>query len=283
MIDDLGRTLQSILDDPGAPKLVRDANVSFQRPEESYKPSASTINLFLYDLRENVELRDNEPIIDRQNGVATIRNPPIRVACSYLVTAWIESGATGETALLRQHQLLGGVLGVFASVPSIPSRYLQGGLKTQLYPIPLAVAKGDLVRNPAEFWSALGGRLRPSITVTATIAMDQSAGMVTAPEVSSKQMVLEQIDGGGAQALVEIGGTVRDSQTHAPLEATELMLVELGLRTQSDLDGRFTFSGVVAGSYSVRAVKQGFSTVTRSVQVPGISPTSFDIDLSPSA
>ncbi len=102
MIKALTLSLKAILDDSSLPVLVRDAEVAFDRPGDTYSPDKDTINLFLYDVREKAELRSSEPIIARQDGVATIRQPPIRLACSYLVTAWIGSGVIGEQALLRR-------------------------------------------------------------------------------------------------------------------------------------------------------------------------------------
>jgi hypothetical protein len=284
----LDTTLKAILDDTSAPILVRDAEVAFDRPSESYNPDKTTINLFLYDIRENTELRSNEPVIERQNGVATIRRPPLRVNCSYLVTAWIESGVTGEQAVLKQHELLGEVLRVFSRWPSIPlpttdekgKNFLQGELKNSLYPISLVTAQTDLMRTPAEFWSALGGKLRPSFTLTATLAMDQQTEPVTAPEVTTKKVVLKGMPNGTPEAVFQIGGTVRDGATHKPITDVDLILVESGIETKSDLDGQFAFAGVAAGNYSIRAVKQGYQTKTKSIPVPGDSPKSFDIDLS---
>lgn len=280
MIHNLSTTLKAILDDSSLPVLVRDADVAFERPGDSYSPSTPTINLFLYDVRENTELRDNEPVIERQNGIATIRRAPLRVACTYQVTAWSGSGLTGEVAILLQQELLGAALRVFVDMPVIPEAYLQGSLINALYPLPLVTAQMDLVRNPAEFWTAMGGKLRPSFTVTATIALESTTPPVVAPEVTSKEFIVSLLTTQASETIIEIGGTVRDAQTQVPIEAVDLTLVELGLRSQSDRDGRFRFSGVVAGSYSVRAVRQGFSTVTQTVQVPGLSPTAFDIDLS---
>ncbi|TKB88290.1 MAG: DUF4255 domain-containing protein [Nitrospira sp.] len=280
MLHNLSTTLKAILDDTEIPDLVRNADVAFERPVDSYNPATPTINLFLYDVRENTELRSNEPVIERQNGIATIRKPPLRVASSYQVTAWSGPGTAGEAAILDQHQLLGAVLKVFSGISTIPEKYLQGNLKTTLYPVSLVTAQADLMRNPAEFWTAMGGKIRPSFTVTATIAMDQDVDVVTAPEVSSKVISLQQIGSDVANMSIAIGGTVRDAATHATLTSVELTLVELGIQATSDSDGRFQCAAVGAGQYVLRAVKQGYQTKTKAIRVPGTSPTSFDIDLS---
>lgn len=79
MIHNLSTTLKAVLDDISLPVLVRDADVAFERPEDSYNPSTPTINLFLYDVRENTELRDNKPVIGRQRE--KWRQTPIIKTC----------------------------------------------------------------------------------------------------------------------------------------------------------------------------------------------------------
>lgn len=288
MFHGLDSTLKAILDDNSLPTLVREAEVAFDRPSEAYNPGRTTINLFLYDVRENTELRTSEPVIERKNGMATIRKPPLRLNCSYLVTAWIESGTTGEQAILKQHELLGEVLRVFSRWPRIPlptpdekgKTFLQGELRHSPYPISLVTAQTDLMRNPAEFWSALGGKLRPSFTLTATLAMDQQAAPVTAPTVSTSKVVIKEIPEGVPGTAFQIGGIVRDATTHSPIEKVTLLIVESGMQTTSDAAGQFFFAGVGAGTYSLRAVKPGYQTTNKSTQVPGASSTAFDIDLS---
>ncbi|WP_428828002.1 Pvc16 family protein [Azonexus sp. IMCC34842] len=279
MFHDLDLSLRAILEASSAPTIVRDAEVVFDRPAESFNPDKTVINLFLYDVRENAELRNNEPVVERQNGVVTIRRPPLRVACSYLVTAWIEAGVTGEANILGQHQLLGEVLRLFSRLPAIPANLLHGELASQRYPVPLLAAQGELVRNPAEFWSALGGKLRPSITLSATIAMDLAGEPVEASEVSTKEMVIHETSLGIAEPLFHFAGTVRHADTQEPIGGAELTLVELGLRATSDADGRYSFSTIAAGHYQISASRQGYVPTTVSVAVPGTSPGAFDLNL----
>lgn len=78
MFHNLDTTLKAILDDTSTPTLVRNVEVAFDRPSDTYNSDKTTINLFLYDVRKNTELRNSEPVIERQNGLATIRRPPMR-------------------------------------------------------------------------------------------------------------------------------------------------------------------------------------------------------------
>jgi hypothetical protein len=172
MIRDLSETLRAILDDPTLaepfPELSA-AQVVFDPPVESFNPAQTTVNLFLYDIRENTQLRSNESTLTRHNGRVSIQRPPLRVACSYLITAW-PVGGTEPT--LQEHQLLSQALFVLSRYPIIPSAFLRGKLVGQVPALPMIVAKSDGLKDPSEFWSALGNKLRPSITAMVTISLE---------------------------------------------------------------------------------------------------------------
>jgi hypothetical protein len=193
MFSDVSETLQAILDDDALvdsfPELAA-AQVAFERPSEQFSPSQTTVNLFLFDIRENLELRTNEPVVTRQNGEAQVRRPPKRVDCSYLVTAWA-AGGTGPRLVLDEHELLGQAMQVFMRCPFVPEKFLRGSLKAQTAPLPLRVGgtnKGEM-KDPADFWSALGNKLRPSLIVTVTVEL-QTAEPETATLVKAHELRL---------------------------------------------------------------------------------------------
>jgi hypothetical protein len=129
MIRDLSETLRALLDDPALAGTFPDlaaAQVVFDRPVESFNPSQTTIDLFLYDLRENMELRTSETQYVRTNGHVTVRPAPLRLACSYLVTAW---PVGGSDLPLREHRLLSQVLQVLSQHPRIPASFLVGSCR----------------------------------------------------------------------------------------------------------------------------------------------------------
>src|SRR5262245_20183766 len=135
MIRDLSETLRKVLTDVTVtapfPELAA-ATIVFDRPATGFNPTVPTIDLFLYDVRENLELRNNEPTIRRNGSQASITPPPRRIDCSYLVTAW----PVGMTELpLQEHRLLGQVLRVLAGFPTIPAGFLQGSLVGQEPPL----------------------------------------------------------------------------------------------------------------------------------------------------
>jgi hypothetical protein len=155
MINDLSKTLRAVLTQSGLPPELSTADISFERPVETFKPEWTTVNAFLYELRENHDLRSN--------GNATLS-----LACTYLITAWPSEST--EPAL-REQQLLGQALQVLSGYRVIPANLLQGSLVGRNPPPQLQILPPDAIRNSSEFWTALGNKLRLSFSVTITIAL----------------------------------------------------------------------------------------------------------------
>jgi len=244
MIDDLSQTLRTILTRSG-PDPLKSAQIVFDRPADPFTPQQTTVDLFLYDIREDVELRSNQPVFERINGQVVTHTPPLRIACSYLVTAW-PGGETGDAAALLEQRLLSQTLQVFAAQSTIDPKFLQGSLKGQEPPLPLVTALVDPQKNLSEFWTALGNKLRPSLTVRATISITDLIPPKTEPMV-----IIEHLRAGIRSALGEesvipdtlddtfrIGGRVSDA-SNRPIGAATVTIVELGETARTDPDGRF--------------------------------------------
>src|SRR5258708_35215294 len=89
MIQDVSNTLKFLLTKaPGIPPDLAAASIIFDRPVEPFSPTSTTVDLFLYDIRENLELRNFESTTTVKSGVATFLPPPLRVACSRNRAAW---------------------------------------------------------------------------------------------------------------------------------------------------------------------------------------------------
>ncbi|MEW6212600.1 MAG: Pvc16 family protein [Acidobacteriota bacterium] len=275
MIRDLSLTLQAILNlDDGAlaaafPELA-DAIIVFDRPDENFKPTQTTIDLFLYDVRENMELRSNEPVITRLNGDARIARPPMRVACSYLATAW---PVGGTDLALQEQRLLSQTLQVLSRYPKIPASFLKGKLIGQQPPLPMMTSQADGLKEPAEFWTAIGNKLRPSISITVTIGME-IAEPVTAPVVITETIRFgertskdeEKISPATLQELFRIGGRVTGADDKPVAQAT-VTLTGTGLVARTDADGLYVLGVMPAGSYTLRA-ESGGTTKDKSVTIP---------------
>lgn len=284
MIRDLSLTLRSLLTQPGLPVDLAGVQIAFDRPGETFNPGQSTIDVFLYDVRENLDLRNPEPTVELVNGRAVRRPPPMRVACTYLVTAWPVGGAELP---LQEHRLLSQVLQLFARYPTIPPAFLQESLKGQQPPLPLVTARTDGLKEPADFWSALGGRLRPSLSVTVTAGLEIFAADSPLPLVTTGEIRIGQRTGdaearllSGAESGFRIGGQVLSTDGAAAVAAT-VSLVEAGLSATTGADGRYAIGSVAAGSHTLR-VRSGTAAATTTITVPrppGSPPGGYDVQL----
>ncbi|MBD1873780.1 DUF4255 domain-containing protein [Nodosilinea sp. FACHB-131] len=177
MLHDLDRTLEELLKAELPPALVGDnattrVSISFATPDHEFASQISqapVINLFLYDVRENLELRSNEWVLDRQpGGTATRRRLPVRVDCSYAITIWV---ASGQPDPQTEHRLLGEVMKALLRHPTIPRAVLQGSMVDQeILPRGLTLRPTQL-QSLGEFWQAMGGRPKPALNYTVTIAI----------------------------------------------------------------------------------------------------------------
>jgi uncharacterized protein DUF4255/carboxypeptidase family protein len=266
MIDDLSRTLQVILNPL--------ADISFEPPLTTFNPPISTLNVYLYDIRENADLRSNEPIIEKKGGQAIRHLPPLRVQCSYLITAWPVGGADLP---LQEQAMLAAALETLAQFPSIPDIFLQGGLAGQLPSPPLVAARADQIKSYSEFWSALGGRYRAALTVSATISLPVFADEVS-PLVTTRFAQIAPF-GGAPESFIQVGGIVTDLLGN-PLASAYVDVLGGGLRTRTGADGRYSFLRVAPGPRTFRVIAVGFQIATQARNVPG-PPGSYDFQLTP--
>jgi hypothetical protein len=192
VIDDLDRTIEELLEREFSPALVEQPSISFLAPDNDFvsKVTLPAIDLFLYDVRENLELRNTEWIVDhREDGTATRRRAPIRVDCSYLITAW--SGADAKSSAIDEHFLLSEVMKVLLRHPTIPEVLLQGSLKGQAPPLPSSTLQPGRLQSLGEFWQALGGKPKAALNYTVTIGVVADRPIDTEVPVVDKTLRLK--------------------------------------------------------------------------------------------
>jgi len=245
MITDLDQTLKQLLI-VEMPIKNNDVDVEFELPkrEWSAKLSRPTINLYLYDLRENTELRQTNWVVERgDNGQATKRRPPRRIDLSYLITAWTSSADD-------EHRLLWRALWALLRHPELPENALSGDLTQSELPIRASIAQPDQIPNVADLWGVLDNELKPSLHYVVTLPLDL-AQVVTGPVVRSKRIRLEQgLAGEGPfEEILQVGGTVRDSEGR-PMAGATIRVQERGIMSTTDEDGRYTFPNLPEGTYT---------------------------------
>ncbi|HPH97414.1 MAG TPA: DUF4255 domain-containing protein [Anaerolineaceae bacterium] len=255
MIEDLDDAIRQLLIRE-IPISHNEVDISFNQPkrEWSARLSRPTLNVFFYDIRENLRLRGSQQwLITRHNdGTVTQKRNPVRVDIHYLVTAWASDSDD-------EHSLLSRTLLALFRLPYLPPDLLTRSLQGQPTPVPIQVAQPETLTNPSDLWNALDNEVRPGIVLTITITMDPYAPlvgpMVRTLELRVGQAVFpahqqELLAEAGENAYWTIGGTIH---TDLPSDQLELFVLETGKEVTLQKDGRFTIGKLRAGAYTLEA------------------------------
>jgi hypothetical protein len=289
MIADLDETIRKLLIDE-LPIKNGEIDVSFDQPkrEWSSKLSKPTINLFLYDLRENNILRHHgwEQLGDGngRDQLAHLKRTPFRVDCFYMLTTW-------ATVPEDEHRLLARALMALFRFPVLPEERLERGMRNQPFEIQTALARHDRLTNPAEVWGSLDNEMQPSISYIVTLALDPWAE-VTGPIVQTvtlrpgQSSTLPQKQELLADTVLTemsfIGGTVWDKKSkNAPLANIEVAIKGTGIFSTSDEQGRFVLGSMPPGDYTLVAWskdKKPAVPIEKDISIPANSGE-YDIDL----
>lgn len=254
MIKSLDETIKKLILEKGRFN-ASDVDIRFDQPTRDWVAGLTkpAIDCYLYDIRENTDLRNREWIVERQpNGQAQKKIAPLRVDLSYLITAW-----TNEVE--DEHAVLWRVLVALSSVPILPEELLKGELVHQPFAIPTQTAQvSEAMQNLSDLWNVMENELKPAINYTVTLAVDRewafSGPMVFTKQVDFTQRGVEM----EPELVLQIGGVIYAKDNGSiPLVDAEVLVVERGQRARSDRFGRYTFRNLPPGSYTFRVAAQG--------------------------
>ena len=265
MIDDLDEALRQFLIRE-LPIKNGEVDIEFDQPrrEWSARVSRPTLNIFLYDVRENQKLRQTSPMWQNEieDGVVVQRRKPVRLDLYYMITAW-------ATEPEDEHRLLSRALMTLFRFPSIPDDLLPESLLVQGKHIPLMIAQYHEFQNPTDVWSVLDNEMRPALSFILTMTIDPYVP-VSVPVVKARDLRVGT-SGYPAQHKLDpateadrfwtIGGNLHSS---APIEYDQVLmtLVERGLQVAVQPNGRFTIGQLRTGTYTLE-VASGASPARR--------------------
>lgn len=170
MLNELDESLRTLLvqDLPRVTERIEadGFDVSFEVPNREFRSRLTrpTLSLYLYNIQENMELRGRAWGVARGNGTVTTRRPPVRLDCSYMVTAW-------SNEVEDEHRLLTGAARVLFRNPVLPNEVLQGALADGIE-VFTEVAQPESFRDVVDIWSVLDNDLHPSVRFTVTIPLE---------------------------------------------------------------------------------------------------------------
>jgi len=171
MIHLVDRTIEALLRRDLPAVISTQVDISFEPPDNDFPPQSvkvPAIDLFLYDVRENRDLRSNEWIVERRSDGTGRKEPaPVRVDFSYLVTAWPNKSSPNPTQ--DEHRILGAVMTSLLRHSQIPAEFLAEGLDDE--DLPTSVLQPGRLQSLAEFWQALGGKPKTALNYTVTVSV----------------------------------------------------------------------------------------------------------------
>jgi hypothetical protein len=274
MLADLDETIRRLLVDE-LPVKNGEIEISFDQPgrEWSSRISKPTINIFLYDVRENKELRRHQ--WERMNGnsrqdLAQLKRTPMRVDCTYIISVW---AADPED----EHRLLTRCMMTLFRFPTLPEDRLVDSLQNPRYEILARLAQHDTLTEPSDIWNVLDNELRPSVSYVVTLALDPWQ-VITAPIVRTRTFRLGQAHGLPAETalqadvtradMVMIGGVVSSSADGTPLPNIDVALKGTGYLATTDAEGRFVLGSVPPGTYTLVAWTSEGKPEQKAIEVP---------------
>jgi hypothetical protein len=271
MIENLDETIKNLLIKKG-PMDPSEVDISFDTPNREWSASVSkpTINLYLYDIRENHHFRGTEWFVENNpNGTTTRKKNASRMDLSYLVTVWTNN-------IEDQHRLLWRVLATLFQYPVIPQELLSGPLAQQDYPVVTVSAQPDgLFNSPADFWAALDNEIKPSINYVVTLPLEAGIAF-TAAAVRTKTVSVKPPDG-PVERIAEVVGTVHSAgKSPRPVVEATILAKESGFTSITDAGGRYSFPKLPEGKHTFVIIVSGKKVKEVPVTIPG---SNYDLEL----
>lgn len=277
MIDDLDEVLRQLLIRE-MPIKNNEIDIAFDQPKKEWSARLSrpTLNLYLYDVRENAKLRQTSQgwnIEQRADGTIAQQRRPVRVDLHYLMTVW-------ATEPEDEHRLLTRALMALFRYQSLPKELLPESLREQPTPIPLKIAQYDTLDKPSDFWNVMDNQQRPAVVCVVTLALNPFQ-LITGPMVRGREVrigqaseparVQELVKRAGVHTFWSIGGRVHSQR---PLADLRITLVERGeeVPVQPDPAGptavRFAVSNLEPGDYTLEISADGREASRHPITVP---------------
>ncbi len=258
---DLDEVLRALLKDELDAVQVKGVEITFEAPtrERSSAWHLPAVNLFLYDLREAGEPRDRGWHHRANGDGATLERAPMRLACTFAITAW-------TTDVVDEHKLLSQVLAVLLAYPVLPASMLpeDSSLLVGIPPVGLSTRVGQAKEEGrADFWSAIGSPYKVSLEYVVTIycvagqALARGSHRVRGSAVSETPIGTRHEQSG---RVLDAGG--------AGVDDVWVALPAVGSWTRTDAAGRFEFAQLPAGAHDVILRSPGGATVTTTLTVP---------------
>jgi hypothetical protein len=266
MLAELHSSLQQLLRERGLLD-VREVDIEFDPPVKAWVAARirPTLNLFLFDIQENTELRQTGMETSRGNGRGVHRMPPRRFDLRYLVSAL-------TTDVTDEHLLLWRAMVTLLKHPVLPVEILPEAIRRYELPVQANVTKPEDGPRPLEVWSALESPPRPALVYVVTVPVDLEIA-IEAPLVFTRTARYAQAlaPGVGGDVGVHIGGVLRDRKGQPVAGAQVSVEGRVAPEATTNAAGEFMLAGMPTGVVTLRVVRDRGAPKLVKVQVPSDS------------
>ena len=240
--------------------------IAFEAPnrEWSSRLTQPTLNLFLYELRENRH-HHKAQWDGASDGSRSEARPPLWLDAAYTLTAF-------STAVEDEHRLMSQAITALAAYPELPPDLMPAtlaSLSQQHGKLTGRIGDPDHDARP-DFWLAVGGSYKLSFNYLVGLPFPSGAVFHRGPPVQSQRIVVDDLAGprGTVVERMRQRGTVVDADG-APVAGVWVVLPDLGQVAESDENGQFLIDGVPTGTHSVTARGSDGRQVTAQLRVSG--------------
>lgn len=283
MLADLRTTLQNLLHQRG--RISEDeVDVRFEMPTRQWVESLTkpTINMYLFDVQENTELRTTTVQQTRSARMAEFRMPPRRFDLRFMVSML-------TTIVEDEHLLLWRTLQTLMKYAQLPDDLLSDTLREARPAVIGQVSKTDDGPNLLDVWSALELPPRPSLLYVVTVPLEldiayEAPLVLTRTVRYARPSPEDEAAGRGidpersvvfATGAPTIGGTLRNHDGTPVAHALVAVVGGVASSTTNE-EGRFTLRQVALGPLTLQITRGDTPAKQVVVQVPS---ESYDITL----
>lgn len=276
MISDVDEALRNLIKQ-GLTVSQQAVNIAYDKPSRDWtaRLNKPTIDLFLFDIRENLRLRgaEQQRVEKHSDGTVEVFRNPVRIDLRYLLTAWTKDPED-------EHLLLSDALMVLLRNPYLPQRVLSETLKQQPFPIPMDAAVFQPEHGPTDkitdIWSVLDNDIHAGFIVTVTVTVDPYAPDVFTQVKTVERRFGERVAGettlaAGSEDLsfYEVGYQINPGKYS--LSTLSVVFCEQNLPLTITPGGRFQLPKLPAGSYNIDVLSKGKVIKHQTIQIPSDS------------
>ncbi|MFB9990557.1 DUF4255 domain-containing protein [Deinococcus oregonensis] len=212
-----------------------------------------TVNFFMHDITENVELRRMDQMTVQDRGRVVQHLAPRRINLRYLITVFFK--AQTDDSGRDEWEVLWRVLAALMRHPDWPEEALPQAVRRLGLSVHGRVAQPDGPRT-GELFSGLGLSLRPHLTYTLTVPLDldvQQVSRLVLERDTSLNLVGDPQDSAAAVYSARSSWRVQ-SAAGAPLEGV-LVTAGTGVQGYTDSAGMVTLDLPLsaAGSFTLQS------------------------------